>query len=85
MLSVRGNGEVKYQASGEPPDPVVLFDLAGINVDQARLLGDLLPTFASLEWDYYDVRREQIGIIKRSLGDKADQFAQSFIEYYKGT
>ena len=63
--------------------PLRLFNLRGLGVNQEKFLKDLAPSFAKLPWDYYDVRRERIEIIRRYYPEnkKLEDF---FSEYYAG-
>lgn len=72
------------QTVGKPIGyPIRLFDLNGLGIDQERFLRFLRPTYESLPWDYYDVKREQIAFLSKIYPRSSDRLNDHLIDYYK--
>lgn len=85
MAKVRARKEMSFVEGAPASDPVVLFDIEGLNLEGDAFMEDLLPTFSNLEWDYYDVRREQNDLIRRLFaGEVPPKIESSLLEYYRG-
>ena len=65
-------------------DPIRLFNLAGLGVNHEALLTFLRPTYESLDWDMYDVRRGQADIIRANYPNYTEKTHRKVIDYYLG-
>lgn len=81
MVAVKSHRKIQYKCEADTTEPLVLFDLDGIGINSRYFLSELEPSFESLEWDTYDVRREQLSVLQ-SVVDVPTQLA---LDYYRGT
>lgn len=85
MATIRSRGRLSYFDGVPAKDPVILFDVDGLELECGAVLAELLPTFCGLEWDLYDVRREQGDIIRRTLGGNGNKDLDAvLLDYYRG-
>jgi hypothetical protein len=61
--------------------PVRLFDVEGLGVRFAELRAQILPSFPSLPWDTYDVKREQVAYL-RACRPEHDELLSKFLPRY---
>ena len=47
--------------------PIRKFSLAGVGIDTDRFINMVKPFYETMEWDYYDVRRDQVSLLKKKL------------------
>ncbi|MEN9614057.1 MAG: hypothetical protein RLZZ347_364 [Candidatus Parcubacteria bacterium] len=62
--------------------PLRLFNLAGIGVDQVKLMTDVLPTFETLPWDYYDYVSKQLRFLSRVFPDQAELLKAFYADFH---
>jgi hypothetical protein len=62
--------------------PIRKFSLSGLGINQSEFLSMVRPYYKTMEWDYYDVRRNQIELIQHYLNDSSDH--SLLLSYYKG-
>lgn len=80
MVTILSKSELDGGVVNDTEETLVIFDIDSLGIDGASFMADLLPSFATLEWDYYDVRREQLQLInsiielKGPLSEKAHAF-----------
>ena len=65
------------------PAPLRVFDLDGLGVDRERFLADLGRSFARLGWDWYDVQREQVGLLKRAFPAEETRLQDFLVRYWQ--
>jgi hypothetical protein len=65
--------------------PVRLFDLKGLGINQEDFLTFLRPTYESLPWDFYDVKRGEIGFLSKIYPHALNRLRRYLPDYYKGT
>ena len=82
MIAVWCEKTVEYRAETESRDPVVLFDLESLGIDSACFLSEVQSSFNSLDWDYYDVRREQLALLQTTFPGSVD--SELYRDFYTG-
>ena len=66
-------------------DPFKVFTLDELGIPSQSFITTISPTFHLASWDYYDVRRDQIGIIKEHNQTLSEQDNLRLTEYYSGS
>lgn len=64
--------------------PIRVFNLEGIGIDKQAFIDFLAPNYYRLEWDYYDVRKEQIDFLKSNCPDYEKLLTDIYPDYYAG-
>lgn len=62
--------------------PIRVFNLWGFGINQARFIRDLAPTFSMLDWDNYDVKRDQFRFLDRRFPEEKDRLFRFLKDYY---
>lgn len=81
---LRTEREIAAELGIPIPAPIRFFDLDGLRIDRARLLGDLRGSFAKLAWDEYDAKREQVAFLKLNFPGQAGRLRDFRARYYAG-
>ena len=63
---------------------VRVFSLEELGISTNKLINLISPYLKSLEWDYYDVRREQLTLIHFAFPDILEETKEKMHEYYSG-
>ena len=77
-------GDLSKKAGVIIPAPIRVFSLEGLGFDQQAFLEMFAPTFVLLPWDPYDVKREQVELLKDHFPDEKDRLTVFLAEYYAG-
>jgi hypothetical protein len=76
-------GALSRQLGRDIPDPIRVFSLAGLGVDQDRFLRELGPTFADLPWDTYDLKLEQVHYLARCFPSQKRRLDDFYGDYHQ--
>lgn len=63
-------------------DPIRVFSLAGIGVDQDRFIRELGPTFGDLPWDTYDLKLAQTHFLARCFPSQKKRLDDFYDDYH---
>lgn len=62
--------------------PIRIFTLDGLGINKDKFLADLAPTFVSLPWDTYDVKRKQVEFLRERNYHEQIRLERFLVDYY---
>lgn len=64
--------------------PIRIFSLGSFGVSVEALKKDLGHTYETLQWDYYDVRRQQLAVLEEIYSGEGEKLKPHLESFYKG-